>query len=230
MSGISNKIRLRGFWKVEAHKPILMTDPEKVAHYAKDHGIFLHDWESGFVTLKEMMKLKASRYFKRIENAFFGGGKMWVDDFENHVTTEGYNKLLSVGLDNDTQITTWYVGLTDGTPTTAITNTAANVTSTASSNGWNEVVAYDEAVRQTWTGGTVSAGSIDNVGNEAVFTISTNSTTVGGAFLQSNSAKSTNAGYNTGTLYAAGAFSAGNKTLDDGDTLTVTATFTAADS
>lgn len=220
MAGFIGHVRPRGFWKVQAHSPVLMTDPEKVARYAMDNEIHLHDWVSGFVTWKEMKKLQASRYFKRIENAFFGGGMKWSDEYENHVTTVGYNKLLSVGLDADTQITAWYVGLISGTPTTAITDTAA------SHAGWTEVTAYDEAVRQTWTGGTVSAGSIDNVGNEAVFTISANSTTIGGAFLDSTSTKSGTAG----VLYAAGAFSAGNKTLDDNDTLTVTATFTAADS
>ena len=93
--------------------------------------------------------------------------------------------------------------------------------------GWTEVVAYDELVRQTLTLGTASAGSISNTAAKAVFTISANGTDIGGAFVSTGSAKATDSGYNTGVLYGAGAFTAGNKSLDDGDTLTVTITLTA---
>jgi hypothetical protein len=53
-----------------------------------------------------------------------------------------------------------------------------------------------------------------------VFTISANGTGIGGLFLTSSNSK----GGTTGTLYAAAAFSAGNKTLDDNDVLSVTYT------
>jgi hypothetical protein len=86
------------------------------------------------------------------------------------------------------------------------------------------VTAYDEAARQTWTDGGVSSQSVSNSASPATFTISTDGTTVGGLFLTSVSTK----GGTTGTLYAAGAFSAGDKSLDDNDTLDVTATFTQA--
>jgi hypothetical protein len=68
----------------------------------------------------------------------------------------------------------------------------------------------------------VSGKSVSNSASAAVFTIDTNATTMGGCFLTSVSTK----GGTTGTLYAIGAFSAGDKVLDDNDTLTVTATFT----
>ncbi len=140
------------------------------------------------------------------------------DEYDNLVTNAGLNDLLDVYLSGGTQTTTWYVGLTDGTPTVAAGDTMS------SHAGWTEVTAYDEAVRQTWTDGGVSSQSVDNSGSPSVFTISTNSTTVGGAFLTSVSTK----GGTTGVLYAAGAFGAGDKSLDDNDTLSVTATFTAA--
>lgn len=146
------------------------------------------------------------------------GNLKWTDVIENLVTNAGLNYLLDAGLSGGTQVTTWYVGLTDGTPTAAAGDTMA------SHAGWTEVEAYDEATRVAWTDGGVSNQSVSNSGSAAEFTISTNSTTVGGAFLVSNSTK----GGTTGTLYAVGAFSAGDKSLDDGDVLTVTATFTAA--
>ena len=146
------------------------------------------------------------------------GNIKWTDVIENLVTNAGLNYLLDVALSGATQVTSWYVGLTDGTPTAAAGDTMA------SHAGWTEVTAYDEATRVAWTDGGVSNQSVSNSGSAAEFTISTNSTTVGGAFLVSNSTK----GGTTGTLYAVGAFSAGDKQLDDSDVLTVTATFTAA--
>lgn len=146
------------------------------------------------------------------------GNIKWTDHIDNLVTNAGLNYLLDAGLSGGTQVTTWYVGLTDGTPTPAAGDTMA------SHDGWTEVEAYDEATRVEWTDGGVSNQSVSNSGSAAEFTISTNGTTVGGAFLVSNSTK----GGTTGTLYAVGAFSAGDKVLDDDDVLTVTATFTAA--
>lgn len=146
------------------------------------------------------------------------GNIKWTDVIENLVTNAGLNYLLDAGLSGGSQVTTWYVGLTDGTPTVAAADTMA------SHAGWTEVTAYDEATRVVWTDGGVSNQSVSNAGSAAEFTISANSTTVGGAFLVSDSTK----GGTTGTLYAVGAFSAGDKSLDDDDVLTVTATFTAA--
>lgn len=144
-------------------------------------------------------------------------GKLkWTDHFKNLVTNEGLNHLLDVTLSGGTQDTTWFVGLMDGTPTAAATDTLA------SHAGWTEVTAYDEGARVAWSDGGVSSQSVSNSASPAVFTISTNGTTIGGAFL-SGVASGT-----SGILYAAGAFSAGDKSLDDGDSLSVTATFTAA--
>jgi hypothetical protein len=141
---------------------------------------------------------------------------LWEDVIENLVVNQGLNDLLDVTLSGATQDTTWFVGLTDGTPTVAAADTLA------SHGGWVEVTAYDETNRVAWVDAGAASQSISNTASPAVFTINANSTVVGGAFL---------AGVNTGTsgrLYAAGAFSAGDKDLDDNDTLTVTATFTAA--
>ena len=94
----------------------------------------------------------------------------------------------------------------------------------SSHSGWNEVTAYDETSRPALSLGTVSNKSVDNSANKAEFTINANDTTVGGAFITTDSTK----GGTSGTLYGVGAFSAGDKTLDDGDLLQVTITLTAS--
>lgn len=133
----------------------------------------------------------------------------------NLVHNAGLDDLLDVYLSAGTQDTTWFLGLMAATPTVAAGDTLA------SHAGWTEFTDYDETNRVAFTAGTPSSQSVDNVGNEAEFTSSSDSNSVGGAFL---------AGVNTGTtgiLYAGAAFGS-NKPLDTGETLTTTATFTAA--
>ena len=148
-------------------------------------------------------------------------GKLkWIEEFPNLVVNAGLDDSLDKHLKGSGYTAAWYVGLTDGTPTVAAGDTMA------SHAGWAEVVAYDEAVRQTLTLGAVSGQSVDNSGNEAVFTISANDTTIGGAFIADADTKGGTGGATV--LYGAGAFTAGDKTIDDDDTLTVTVTLTAA--
>lgn len=68
----------------------------------------------------------------------------------------------------------------------------------------------------------VSMAVLPDNDRKAVFTISSNSTTIGGAFVTTNNTK----GGSTGTLYGGAAFTGGNKTLGNTDTLTVTVTLT----
>ena len=146
------------------------------------------------------------------------GWLKWTATAPNLVTTAGLQHLLDVLFAGSTQVNPWYVGLTDGTPTVDAGDTVA------SHAGWAEVVAYDEATRQTYTD-VRSSQTVSNAASKAVFTVSTNATTIGGAFLASDSTR----GGSTGTLLCAAAFTGGDKTADDGDTLSVTYTFTAAD-
>ncbi len=146
------------------------------------------------------------------------GNVKWKDTIDNIVVNAGLNHILDVVLSAATQVTAWYIGLLSATPTVAAADTMA------SHGGWTEVTAYDEADRQGFTEAGASSQSLSNTASPAVFTISTNGTQIGGAFLTSNNTK----GGTTGTLYAAGAFTAGNKDLDDGDTIDVTLTATAA--
>lgn len=154
----------------------------------------------------------------RVEARDSKGNLKWVDEFDNLVVTAGLNDSLTQHFKGSSYTAAWYVGLTDGTPTFDAGDTSS------SHAGWVEVTAYDEAVRQTLTLGSVSGGSVDNTASKAVFTISSDSTTIGGAFVISNSTK----GGSTGVLYGGGAFTAGDKSLDDNDTLSVSVTLTAA--
>ena len=146
------------------------------------------------------------------------GNVKWTDKNHNIVTTAGLNDVIDVYLRNQTQTATWYVGLTDGTPTVAAGDTLA-------SKAWTEVTAYSESVRETLTLAAASSGSSSNTASKASYSVNADSTTIGGAFIASDSTK----GGTSGTLFSVAAFTGGNKAADDGDTLEVTATITAAD-
>lgn len=141
----------------------------------------------------------------------------WVEEANNLVVNEGLDHVLDVVLSGGTQDTSWFLGLLASSPSPGATWTATEIAS-------NDFVDYDEATLQAFTDGGVSGQSLDNSASPAVFTVDTNSSTIGGAFLIGTNAKATP----SGTLYSAAAFSGGNKSADDDDTLTVTATFTAA--
>jgi len=154
----------------------------------------------------------------RVECHDRNGKLKWVDEFDNLVVTAGLNDSLDKHLKGSGYTAAWYVGLTDGTPEFAAGDTMA------SHVGWTEVSDYDEATREALTLGDVAAGSVDNSASKAEFTIDTNTTTIGGAFITSVSTKDGG----TGILYGGGAFSAGDKVLDDDDVLSVTVTLTAS--
>ena len=146
------------------------------------------------------------------------GNLKWIDVIENTVVTTGLNDILDKYYKGSSYTAAHYMLLTDGTPSVVVGDTMA------SHAGWSEVTAYDETNRPTITWGTVSGGSVDNSANKASFTISSNSTTIGGAALTTDSTK----GGTDGTLIGGGVFTAGDKSLDDDDVLNVTVTATIA--
>jgi hypothetical protein len=135
--------------------------------------------------------------------------------WQNLIVNAGLNQLLDGGLAGSGP---WYIGLTDGTPTVAAADTMA------SHAGWTEVTGYDETTRQAWTPGTVANQVVNNNAAAAVFTVTSNGTTIGGAFLADSPTKSEAAS----KLFAAGAFDQGDVMLSAGSTITVTAQFTQA--
>lgn len=156
------------------------------------------------------------------------GNLKWTEQVCNLVTTQGLNDILSKYFKGSSYTATWYVGLVDNASFGSFdaTNTAAKITTSTPSapttNDWAESSAYDESVRQTLTLGTPSAGSVSNTASKAVFTMNATKTIKGG-FVISDSTK----GGTSGILYGAAAFGTTRSVIDD-DTITVTATLTAA--
>lgn len=147
------------------------------------------------------------------------GNLKWTDVIENLVVNTGLDEILDKFYKGSGYTAAHYIGLTDGTPDFQAADTLA-------SSAWTEVSAYDEAVRQPLTMGTVSGQSVDNDASKGQFTIDTNSTTIGGAFIALSSTKDETASI----LVGGGAFTAGDKSLDDNDTLNVKVTATNASS
>ena len=146
------------------------------------------------------------------------GNLKWEHTVDNIVTNVGLDDLLDKYLKGSAYTAGFFVGLTDGTPTVAAGDTMA------SHAGWTEVAAYTEATREALTLGTVASQSVDNSASKASFSINADTTVIGGAFLATDNTKSGT----TGTLYSVAAFDAADKSLDNGDTLNVTVTCTAA--
>jgi len=147
------------------------------------------------------------------------GSLKWEDVIENIVVNVGLDYILDTGLGSGTAIYPWYLGLTATSPSPAGADTMS------SHGGWTENQNYSEATRVLWQDGAVASQSIDNSANKAEFNMVVDSDTVGGCFLTSDNTK----GGTGGTLYSAGAFSTGDKSVGSGDLLQVTATFGSAD-
>lgn len=146
-------------------------------------------------------------------------GKLkWEDDNHNLVVNVGVQYMCGAALTSTTQVTTWYIGLYGASSA----NTPAASDTMALHPGWTEVVAYSNSSRPicAFVPATAANPSVaSSATSAAVFNINA-TTTVGGAFLVSNSTK----GGTTGTLFSAAAFS-GDRAVVSGDMLTVTYTF-----
>lgn len=226
-TSISQRLIPEGFWKHKLYSPIHVSDYSKFMDCFSDY--------CNLVTKKRLdntgnvsdsfVKSLVEHFYQRdrsklrdLESCLQGGGVKWAEEYQNLIVNAGLDDILDVYLSAGTQDTTWFVGLLAASPTPLAAWTATEIAS-------NDFVNYDEASLQAFTDGGVSSQSIDNSASPATFTISTNSSSIGGAYLIGTNAKATPAG----TLYAAGAFTGGNKAADDGDTLEVTCTFTSAD-
>ena len=151
------------------------------------------------------------------------GNLKWEAQSKNLVVNVGLQYMAGSALTSVTQITTWYLGLYGA----AAANTPAAGDEMSSHVGWTEVVAYSNGTRVAATFVTATAANpsvVTNSASPAVFNIN-GTTTVGGAFLTSGSAKSGT----TGTLFSAADFgSPGDRSVVNSDTLSVTYTFSLA--
>ena len=151
-------------------------------------------------------------------------GKLkWEAQSKNLVVNVGLAYMAGSALTTTTPITTWYLGLYGA----GASNTPAAGDTMSSHAGWTEVVAYSNATRVAATFATATTANpsvVTNSASPATFNIN-GTTTEGGAFLTSGSAKSGT----TGTLFSAADFgSPGDRSVVSSDTLSVTYTFSLA--
>ena len=166
------------------------------------------------VPVGKLLQLLGNLATKTIVAALFSR-PIWVDEAHNLVVMAGLTDSLDKHFKGSGYTAAWYVGLVSGTPTFAEGNTMA------SHPGWFEVAPYAGA-RPTLTLGTVVSGSVDNSAAKASYSI-TDTMVVGGAFVITRPT----AGQTSGTLYGGAAFSGGNRSVANGDTLNVTCSLTA---
>ena len=148
------------------------------------------------------------------------GQVKWIDEIHNLVTTVGKNGILDSYLGNSAGGAI-HMGL-KGTGT-------ANVADTQASHaGWDEVGGTNAPTysgnRPTPSFSAASSGS-KTTASPVTFSM-TSSGTVAGCFI--NVGGSATKDDTTGVLFSAGDFTAGSKTVTNGDTLSVTYTATAA--
>jgi hypothetical protein len=151
---------------------------------------------------------------------FNGGQLKWKDDIHNLVTTVGKNFTMDTTLGNVAGGAV-VMGL-KGTGTAVVADTQASHASWLEVGGTN-APAYT-GNRPTPTFSAASAGA--KTTSSAVTFAITSSGTVAGCFI--NIGGSSTKDNTTGTLFSAGDFTAGSKTVTSGDTLSVTYTATAA--
>jgi len=151
------------------------------------------------------------------------GNLKWTAESKNLVVNAGLAYMAGTALTSVAQITTWYLGLYGA----GASNTPAAGDTMSSHAGWTEVTDYSNSTRVAATFVTATTANpsvVTNTASPAVFNIN-GTTTVGGAFLTSGSAK----GGTTGTLFSAADFgSPGDRSVVNGDTLSVTYTFSLA--
>lgn len=148
------------------------------------------------------------------------GNLKWEDSSHNLVVNVGLQDMNAKYFTGSSYTAAWYLGLYGS----GSTNNPAASDTMSSHAGWTEVTAYSQSTRPVCTFGvptTANPSVSTNSASPAVYSINA-TTTVGGAFLTSNSTK----GGTTGTLFSAADFSSpGDRSVVSGDTLTVTYTF-----
>lgn len=148
------------------------------------------------------------------------GQLKWEEEIHNLVTTVGLNLTMDTVLGN-VAAGAIVMGL-KGTGTAALTDTQASHASWLEVGGTNAPTYTGN--RQTPSFSAAAAGA-KTTSSALVFSM-TGSGTVAGCFI--NIGGSATKDSTTGTLFSAGDFTAGSKTVTSGDTLSVTYTATAA--
>ena len=147
------------------------------------------------------------------------GNLKWKEENHNLVVNVGLQDMNAKYFTGSSYTAAWYIGLYGA----GASNTPAASDTMSSHAGWTEVTDYSQSTRPACTFGvptTADPSVATNSASPASFSIN-GTTTVGGAFLTSNSTK----GGTTGTLFSASDFTGGDRSVVSDDTLTVTYTF-----
>jgi len=147
-----------------------------------------------------------------------GGNLKWTDTFHNLVVNQGLQDMNAKYFSGSGYTAAWYLGLVTG-PGSGTTFAAGDTL--ASHAGWTENTNYT-GTRKAVTFGTATTADpsvITNSASPSVFTMSANGQTIAGAFLCSVTSGT------SGVLFSAGDFTGGDKSVDSGDTLSVTYQF-----
>ena len=149
------------------------------------------------------------------------GVEKWSDTFHNLVVNEGLQDMNSKYFKGSGYTAAWYLGLVEG-PGSGTTYAAGNTLATHA--GWTELTAGTAYTgnRKAVTFGTATTADpsvIDNSASPSSFAMLVNGTVVAGALLCSVASGT------SGVLFSAGDFTGGDKTVDNGDTLNVTYSF-----
>ena len=148
------------------------------------------------------------------------GNIKWESKSDNLVVNVGLQDMNTKYFTGSSYTAAFYLGLYGA----ASTNNPAAGDTMSSHAGWTEVTDYSQSTRPACSFGSASNTNpsvITNSGSPATFSINA-TTTVGGAFLTTNNTK----GGTTGILFSAADFqSPGDRAVVNGDTLTVTYTF-----
>ena len=151
------------------------------------------------------------------------GNLKWEAESKNLVVNVGLQDMNAKYFTGSAYTATWFIGLYGA----GASNTPAASDTMSSHAGWTENTGYSNATRPVCTFGTPTTANpsvATNSASPASFNINATST-VGGAFLVSNSTK----GGTTGTLYSAADFSApGDRSVASSDILNVTYTLSLA--
>ncbi len=150
------------------------------------------------------------------------GNLRWADKAKNGVTNNALNDILNVYLRATAQTTAWYIGLVDNQ---SFSSFSPNDT-ISSHSGWIENSQYSNTSRPQWSPAAAASQGVTNTTTVNFNMTPTSGATIKGLFVNSDSTLNGT----VGNLFSTAAFSGGNQTVNNGDTLKVTYTVSATSS